>query len=687
MHRRQEFFMRQVLLAVVLMGAALSAGVQGQTKPAQPATAPASRPDDAHADQPSVFDLPRLQRDYALINASVAALFKQGKYDQAEQRIRFALRLVPHDVASHYNLACALARQGKADDALAALSRAVELGYNDRNHMAGDGDLASLHERPEFKALVDKSVTAKPDLDARWHFTCKPGPVADGQALVTESDTAWDARVGLFRVLFSFPPKSDAPIAAGYGQAGDLLRTWQKEGTAAGNHGDLYDNHDSDHANMHFKTFPQLTRVEYSEQAKKRHLHHGLQATFLFAHPTIGNSSTALTSGPFWRSQPRHALTTPRGPFVLLAQYLSNHLYVYPEHRDHDGGRDGAEGKGHGDVLPANTPFMIISQGSSGSDVAFLDAAAATLAAFRPEVKQKLIQSHLLMPTVQMIFRMSNKMVQSEGDYLTGKAHPTAFDSKQLDPAKMVRMAHDLQADALPPVVQIRVTEEDQPVSGVDYFDVPGRGERLFDTPFAVARVARSLRYTRRMVVSAEGSKDPQNKPLKYHWAVLRGDAARIKINPLKPDGSSVELLISHHERRPVLEGSELESNRVDIGAFVHNGQHYSAPAFISLTYLDNQERTYDKSGRLLSVDYAAAARHYVDPALELPKKWRDEYHYDSSGKLTGWTRVRGQDRQVFTPEGKLLVKAGEAGQASQTREVRYAPQGKPGQAPTLEQQ
>ena len=221
--------MRQVLLAVVLTGAALSAGVQGQTKPAQPATASTSRPDDARADQPSVFDLPRLQRDYALINASVAALFKQGKYDQAEQRIRFALRLVPHDVASHYNLACALARQGKADDALAALSRAVELGYNDRNHMASDGDLASLHERPEFKALVDKSVTARPDPDARWHFTCKPGPVADGQALVTESDTAWDARVGLFRVLFGFPPKSDAPIAAGYGQAGDLLRTWQKE--------------------------------------------------------------------------------------------------------------------------------------------------------------------------------------------------------------------------------------------------------------------------------------------------------------------------------------------------------------------------------------------------------------------------------------------------------------------------
>ena len=682
--------MRQVLLVIVLTGGLVLPAAQGQTKPASSpattsATAPASRPVDSQPTKPSVFELPRLQRDYAVISASVAELFKQGKYAEAERRIRLALRMVPHDMASHYNLACALARQGKADEALGTLRRAVELGYNDRNHIAGDADLAPLREREEFKKLLEQAATAKPDVGAVWHFDCKPGPVANGEAAVTETNTAWDARSGFFRVLFDFPPKSDAPIASGYGEAGKLLLAWQKEGAAAGNHGDLYDNHDSDHANMSFKAFPQLTRVEYSEQAKKRSLHHGLQAHFLFAHPTIGNSSTALTAGPFWRSQPRHALTNPRGPLVLLTQYLSNHLYVYPEHRDHDVGRDGADGKGHGDVIPANTPYMIISQGSSGSDVPFLNAAAATLAAFRPDVKRKLIQSHLLMPTVQMIFRMSNKTVQGEADYLTGKAHPTAFDSKHLDSVKMVRMAHDMQAGLLPPIVPIRVVEEDPAASGVDYFDLPGRSERLFDTPFAIARVARSLKYMRRMVVSAEG-KDPQNKPLKYHWVVLRGDADRIKIKPLKPDGSVVELLIPYHERRPVLEGSQMESNRVDIGAFVHNGTYFSAPAFISVLYLDNQKRTYDKSGRLESVDYAEASKHYVDPALELPKKWRDEYHHDSSGKLTGWTRIRGQDRQMFTPEGKLLVKPAQAAQEPQTREVTYAPQGKPGQAPTLEQ-
>ena len=95
------------------------------------------------------------------------------------------------------------------------------------------------------------------------------------------------------------------------------------------------------------------------------------------------------------------------------------------------------------------------------------------------------------MPTVQMVFRSSNKQVAQPEDYLTGKAHPTVFDGNQLDPAKMVRTAHEITKDTLPPVVQLKVVEEDQPVVGRDYFTV-GAGERLFDTPCAIARVARS---------------------------------------------------------------------------------------------------------------------------------------------------------------------------------------------------
>ena len=55
----------------------------------------------------------------------------------------------------------------------------------------------------------------------------------------------------------------------------------------------------------------------------------------------------------------------------------------------------------YGDVYPANTPYVITSQGSSGSDQVFLSAVACTLAAFRPETKELLVRTGTLMPTVQ----------------------------------------------------------------------------------------------------------------------------------------------------------------------------------------------------------------------------------------------------------------------------------------------
>ena len=169
---------------------------------------------------------------------------------------------------------------------------------------------------------------------------------------------------------------------------------------------------------------------------------------------------------------------------------MGNHLYFYPVHVDNNPGHNGAAGKGHGDVLPANTPYIVLSQGSSGSDVVFLDAFAAALAALRPEVKRDLAASGTLMPALQMVFRMSNRQVAKPEDYLTGKAHPTAFQGAQVDAEKMVTLAHGIKPEVLPPMVQLKVLEEDRGVVGRDYFDA-GPRERLFDTPCAVARVVK----------------------------------------------------------------------------------------------------------------------------------------------------------------------------------------------------
>ncbi len=618
---------------------------------------------------PCVFDLPMI----SATQQAVTLLFSRGEYERARVFLEHAAKTIPQDCNVHYNLACALARLGNTDAALAHLEKSVELGFPDASHIEADDDLTALHPLPRFQAALKTCRQNVAGKAPGWKYHVIPAELKNGEYLISEASTAYDIRLGLFRSVFKIDDKASAnkPVAAGYGKAGDLLRQWYKEGTAAGNRGDLYDNRDHGHSFMNCGVFPQLARVSYDADLQKRQLHWGLQRLFMYNGICIGNSSTALTGGPFWRCQGRLALTEPNVPLLLYLQYVGSHLYVYPVHVDNNPGHNGASG--YGDVVPANTPYLVLSQGSSGSDQVFLEALVATLAALRPEVKQELAASGTLMPALQMIFRMGNRQVAKPDDYLTGKAHPTAFEGSQVDAEKMVSLAHGIQPEVLPPMVQIKVLEEDRAVVGRDYFDVAPR-ERLFDTPCAIARIIKSSKYEHRMVLSAAESKDLRDKRLTYYWAVLRGDPARIRINKLNSDGSKVELIVAYHERRPIAPGNARESNRVDIGAFVYNGTYYSAPAFVSLYTLDNERRVYDDKHRITSIDYVdpAVRNNYVDPVLDYGKDWRDEYHYAADGKLSGWTRIRAKQCEEFTPDGRLLLEKGKDGHLAKTVAVRY---------------
>ncbi len=294
------------------------------------------------------------------------------------------------------------------------------------------------------------------------------------------------------------------PITTVSGPVGALLKEWWHESTAAGNIGDYYDNRDGDHSPLNRGLFPQLLVVKYSPQDIKLRKHWAAQHII---HPAVvfGNSSTSAppTHGG---SNPRIYYTNPRGLLFLAAQYAKNNLYIYPEHRDHDPGHNG-KGDGFGDLYPTNTPYLLISQGSSGSDQPFMRAVPLTLAAFRPEVKKKLTETGTLMPTLQMILRRTYKPVKGPDDYLTGKAHPSVFEGSQIDELAMVKLAHAMELKALPPLVHLKVVEETPAKLGVDYFEM-NLSERLADTPAAIARIHRSKERTRRLVVSAEGSLD-----------------------------------------------------------------------------------------------------------------------------------------------------------------------------------
>ncbi len=376
-----------------------------------------------------------------------------------------------------------------------------------------------------------------------------------------------------------------------------LVNQWWAEGTGSGNVGDWYDNRDGDHAPLRVaKYFPHMKKVAYSAAEKKRRLHWAVQRRLL-PFVTIGNSSTSARPER-GGSNPRHCYVSGRGLKLLHSQYRNNDLYVYPEHRDYDPGHN--QRVGFGDLYPTNTPYLIISQGSSGSDLAFLRAMAHTLAAFTPAVKKKLIDEKLLMPTLQQIFRSSYKTVEKPEDYLAGKTHPTVFNGRMIDALKMVKAAHEMKVETIPPMIQLEIT--------TDTFVAAGRGirsEKLVDTPAVIARMHRTPDYRKKITVSAKKSFDLNKKPLKYHWSVLHGDGKKIEIKT-RDGGATAEIDIPYHQRRPVTPGSDMECNRVDIGVFVHNGTSYSAPGFVTVFYLDTEARTYDQKGRLLDIYRAA---------------------------------------------------------------------------------
>jgi hypothetical protein len=397
------------------------------------------------------------------------------------------------------------------------------------------------------------------------------------------------------------------PITPDGGMAGKLLTQWWKEGTAAGNAGDFYDNRDGDHSPLDLKRYPQLSAIKYSPEDVKA-MKHWAAARVLLPHVTFGNSSTSAPAHQ-GGSNPRSYYVSPFALSFLYNQYTKNNLYIYPEHRDHDPGHNGVglrspsgtREEGYGDMYPTNTPYLIISQGSSGSDQPFMRMMPFVLASFRPEVKEKLTETGLLMPTIQMLLRSTNKHLKDPKEYLTGKAHPTVFEGTWVDELAMMQQAHAMTLKALPPMVQLRMTDEDKATNGLDYFDLVN-SEVLANTPACIARIHRSKAHKRRIVVNADASYDVNKSKLTYTWVILRGDPDKIKIVPRKGDQSEVEITVAYHDRRPVSPGSPLESNRVDIGVFVHNGTYYSAPGFVTFHTLDREARVYSKDGKLLSI-------------------------------------------------------------------------------------
>ena len=81
------------------------------------------------------------------------------RYEQAGS---IAVQIIELDTSrpeGHYNLACVLARLHRTEEAVAALERAVALGWNDRTHMVLDPDLEVIRSDVRFGELLERLET------------------------------------------------------------------------------------------------------------------------------------------------------------------------------------------------------------------------------------------------------------------------------------------------------------------------------------------------------------------------------------------------------------------------------------------------------------------------------------------------------------------------------------------------
>ena len=133
----------------------------------------------------------------------------------------------------------------------------------------------------------------------------------------------------------------------------------------------------------------------------------------------------------------------------MVALYMDNQVWVFPANADFP-----PVGT-NGDVFVSVAPYWLVTQGRSWSDQYYLRAALDASRSFGQAVKREIVGRRLLAPTIMTLIRKSLKGVKDEDDYLTEKAHPTCLPPNGLDLARLKKLAADMRATEIPPVVRI----------------------------------------------------------------------------------------------------------------------------------------------------------------------------------------------------------------------------------------
>lgn len=83
-----------------------------------------------------------------------AALTRTGRHEEALEIDLRTTTLLRNEPSAFYNLACSYSVLNRIDEAIAALKKALDLGYKDFNHLLKDEDLKNVRNDPRFRGLL-----------------------------------------------------------------------------------------------------------------------------------------------------------------------------------------------------------------------------------------------------------------------------------------------------------------------------------------------------------------------------------------------------------------------------------------------------------------------------------------------------------------------------------------------------
>ena len=81
---------------------------------------------------------------------------QRGRFERSLTVDQRLARLEPRNPLVFYNLACSYSLTGDIDLAVAALEKALSLGYRDFKWLAKDPDLRLLRQHPLYRTIADK---------------------------------------------------------------------------------------------------------------------------------------------------------------------------------------------------------------------------------------------------------------------------------------------------------------------------------------------------------------------------------------------------------------------------------------------------------------------------------------------------------------------------------------------------